>query len=106
MRRSPAYYIGKANEKSAALSRLIEQIFAAEKIPELAFRSCDALLSLQRKTDPIVFEKACNIAADNDLMSYKRLQSIIRQCALLETQNQTSIAFPKHANIRGKGYYQ
>lgn len=106
MRRSPAYYIGKAHEKSAALTRLIEQVFAAEKIPELAFRNCDALLSLQRKTDPVVFEKACTIAADNDLMSYKRIQAIIQQCALLEAQHQTSIPFPKHDNIRGKDYYQ
>lgn len=106
MRRSASYYIGKANEKSAALTRLIERIFEVEKIPELAFRNCDALLSLQRKTDPVVFEKACNIAYDNDLMSYKRLQSIIHQCALLEQQNQTTIPFPKHDNIRGKDYYQ
>ncbi|MFT4092099.1 MAG: IS21 family transposase [Niabella sp.] len=73
MRRSPAYYIGKAHQKSVALTRLVERIFKVEKIPELAFRNCDALLSLQRKTDPLIFEKACNIAYDNDLMSYKRL---------------------------------
>lgn len=106
MRRSPAYYIGKAHQKSAALTRLVERIFEVEKIPELAFRNCDALLSLQRKTDPLVFEKACGIAYDNDLMSYKRLVSIIAQCALLEQQNQTTIPFPKHDNIRGKDYYQ
>lgn len=106
MRRSPAYYIGKAHEKSVALTRLVKRIFEVEKIPELAFRNCDALLSLQRKTDPIVFEKACNIAYDNDLMSYKRLQAIIHQCALLEAQNQMTISFPRHDNIRGKDYYQ
>jgi len=106
MRRGPAYYIGKANEKSVALTKLFERIFELEKIPELAFRNCDGLLSLQRKTDPIVFEKACNIAFDNDLMSYKRLQSIITQCALLEQENQIAIPFPKHDNIRGKDYYQ
>ena len=106
MRRSPAYYIGKAHEKSAALALLVERIFELEKIPELAFRNCDALLSLQRKTDPVVFEKACIIARDNDLMSYKRLQAIIAQCALLEDPNQMTIPFPKHGNIRGKDYYQ
>ncbi len=106
MRRSPAYYIGKAHEKSASLTRLIERIFEVEKIPELAFRNCDALLSLQRKTDPLVFEKSCRIAYDNDLMSYKRLEAIITQCALLDAQNQMAIPFPKHGNIRGKDYYQ
>lgn len=106
MRRNPNYYIGKAHEKSVALTRLIERIFEVEKIPELAFRKCDALLSLQRKTDPLVFEKACRIAYDNDLMSYKRLQSIITQCALVEAQSQMAIPFPKHDNIRGKDYYQ
>ncbi len=106
MRRSPAYYIGKAREKSVALTRLVERIFEVEPVPELAFRNCDALLSLERKTDPIVFEKACNIAYDNDLMSHKRLESIIAQCALLEAQNQIAIRFSKQGNIRGEDDYQ
>lgn len=55
MRRSPEYYIGLAAQRSTGLTRLIKRIFDIEKIPELAFRTCDGLLSLQRKTQPDIF---------------------------------------------------
>ena len=107
MRRSPDYYIGLAAQRSAGLTLLIKRIFDVEKTPELAFRTCDGLLSLQRKTQPDVFEEACEIAHSNDLLSYKRLSGIIRQCALAKAQRvpgQTTL-LPIHENIRGKDYY-
>src|SRR5690606_10519441 len=68
MRRSPDYYIGLAAQRSAGLARLIRRIFDTESIPELAFRTCDGLLQLQRKTPPDIFEEACGIAYDHDLL--------------------------------------
>lgn len=105
MRRSPDYYIGLATKKSHHLEQLIMRIFQVEKIPELAFKSCDALLSLQRKTDPKLFDKACDIACQNDLLSYKRLERIIQQCAQEEEINASTVVIPMHGNIRGKEYY-
>src|SRR5690606_3212558 len=107
MRRSPDYYIGLAARRSAGLTRLIKRIFDVEKTPELAFRTCDGMLKLQRKTQPDIFEEACEIAYNNDLLGYKRLSGIIRQCALAKTQQasgQTTL-LPIHENIRGKDYY-
>lgn len=104
MQRSPEYYIGKAQGKSVFLTHMIRRIFELEKIPELAFRNCDALLSLQRKVDPIIFEKACRIAFENDLLSYKRLESIIKQCAK-EEEPPAPHPLPVHNNVRGKNYY-
>ncbi|MGE8421863.1 MAG: Mu transposase domain-containing protein [Sphingobacterium siyangense] len=107
MRRSPDYYIGLAAQRSAGLTRLIKRIFDMEKTPELAFRTCDGLLNLQRKTQPNVFEEACEIAYNNDLLGYKRVAGIIRQCALAKMQHtiQQTTLLPEHENIRGKGYY-
>lgn len=107
MRRSPDYYIGLAAQRSAGLSRLIKRIFELEKTPELAFRTCDGLLKLQRKTQPDVFEEAIEIVYNNDLLGYKRVSGIIRQCALSKMQQtaQQTTLLPKHENIRGKGYY-
>jgi transposase len=107
MRRSPDYYIGLAAQRSAGLTRLIKRIFDMEKTPELAFRTCDGLLNLQRKTQPDVFEEACEIAYNNDLLGYKRVAGIIRQCALAKMQHtiQHTTLLPEHENIRGKGYY-
>jgi len=107
MRRSPDYYIGLAAQRSAGLARLIRRIFDTESIPELAFRTCDGLLQLQRKTPPDIFEEACGIAYDHDLLGYKRLSGIIRQCALARAQqnSEQTVLLPRHENIRGKGYY-
>lgn len=107
MRRNPDYYIGLAAQRSAGLTRLIRRIFELEKTPELAFRTCDGLLSLQRKTEPDVFEQACEIAYSNDLLGYKRLNGVIRQCALAKLQQaaEQTILLPAHENIRGKDYY-
>ena len=107
MRRSPDYYVGLAAKRSSGLTRLIQRIFEVERTPELAFKTCDGLLNLQRKTDPEVFEEACAIAYNNDLLSYKRLNAIIRWCALTKTQQtaQHVTLLPEHENIRGKEYY-
>src|SRR5690606_9721445 len=104
MQRGPEYYIKLAQEKSVLLPQMIQTIFEREKIPELAFQSCDALLSLQRKVDPVIFEKACRIAFENDLLSYKRLESIIKQCAKEEAPPDPP-SLPEHNNVRGKNYY-
>jgi hypothetical protein len=107
MRRSPDYYISVAAQRSAGLPRLIKRIFEQESIPELAFKTCDALLGLQQKTEPDIFEEACQIAYNNDLLGYKRITNIIRQCALVKTSlglQQTTL-LPIHENIRGKDYY-
>ena len=87
------------------LELLIKRIFQVEKIPELAFKSCDALLNLQRKTDPKLFDSACDIACQNDLLSYKRLERIIQQCAQQEEITAPAVVIPLHGNIRGKEYY-
>ena len=105
MRRSPEYYIGLAAKKSYHLEVLITRIFQIEKVPELSFKRCDALLNLQRKTDPIIFDKACEIAYQNDLLSYKRLEKIIQNCAQEESVKSEAVIIPLHSNIRGKEYY-
>ena len=105
MRRSPDYYVGLAAKKSRHLEQLITRIFQVEKIPELAFKSCDALLSLQRRTDPQIFDQACDIAYQNDLLSYKRLEKIIQRCAQQRASQASTVALPHHAIIRGKEYY-
>lgn len=111
LERSPEYYIKQADKRSAALGKLIRRNFDKEEVPERIYRRCDGLLSLQRKTDPLVFEKACLYALDYDLLSCKSLQKIIENRAYefvennkRETTTETEKR-PSHENIRGKDYY-
>lgn len=106
--RSPEYYIEQAGKRSEALARLIKRNFETEDIPERLYRRCDGLLSLQRKTDPIAFEKACLYALKMDTVSYKSLQRIIENktyqwLEVDETKKEEKRS--SHPNIRGKAYY-
>lgn len=102
--RSPEYYIHTAKARSLTLGKLIEALFEQTDIPEVLFKRCDGLLSLQRKTDPPLFERACAIDLDNKLYSYKFVKSVIENQAVGSVDKQAK-ALPNHANIRGKGYY-
>ena len=80
-------------------------------------------MSLQRKTDPVIFDKACLFAVNNDLLSYKWLQRIIENKSykfeIAEEEKRKEEDKKQedkenkgeeeksshHENIRGKNYY-
>lgn len=105
--RSPGYYMGKAGERSTALLRLTQLVFEQQRYPEQLYRTCDGLLALQRKTDPLIFNKACELAVEHQNYSYKFVLNIIQNnmtaCA---PEGETHTALPLHSNIRGKGHYE
>ena len=104
--RSPAYYIAKAKEKSKVLAELITALFTGPKTPEVYYKTCDGLLSLYRKTDAVVFEKACEIALSEGVYSYRFVKSIIENKSLpMERETYKSLPAPDR-NIRGKQYYK
>ena len=108
--RSPTYYTQTAEKRSHILGTLVRRIFEQTQTPETVFRRCDGLLSLQRKTDPALFERACQIALDNNILTYSFMQNVIKNKASAlhrttdESHSQTSL--PKHINIRGRDYFK
>jgi hypothetical protein len=116
LKRSPAYYIKEAEERSDVLKELVTQIFDKAKIPETVYRRCDGLLSLQRKTELPLFERACKMALKYEQLTCKFVQKVLENKTYLleenEEENDTS-ALPDngqtplygHENIRGKEYY-
>lgn len=107
--RSPQYYIKKAKERSQELYELIDSIFKTNDVPELLYKRCDGLLSLQRKTDPVLYNKACRIALENNTLTYKFVRSLIENKIMLqqiEHAQELQKPLPLHQNIRGKAYYQ
>jgi transposase len=106
--RSPYYYIQTAERRSTALCQMMKLIFAQATTPETVYRRCDGLLSLQRQTDPVLFERACQTAIDNNVLSYKFIERIIkkRTCLINEFDfKENEKPLPKHENIRGEKYY-
>ena len=105
--RSPEYYLRKAKHKSILLHRLFEQIFKQQRYPEQLYRTCDGLLSLHRKTPMGDFERACEIALENNVYSYSFVANIIKNGMTKHTPDITNRKnLPLHENTRGAGYYR
>jgi len=106
--RNPDYYIETARKKSAVLAEVMTSVFNGTnetRPPETLYKTCDGLLSLCRKTDPVRFEKACRIALDGGVLSYRFIKSLIEGKSLLMEEEYKPLPSPEE-NIRGKQYYQ
>jgi len=103
--RSPEYYLQKANEKSETLYQLVQLVFEQERHPEHLYRTCDGLLSLQRKTNPDIFNKACKMAIEHKNISYKFILNILNNKMTGQQDTKQEQSLPNHKNIRGKEYY-
>jgi len=104
--RSPEYYINQARKYSPGLTKIVEMSFESNQVPEVIYKRCDGLLSLQRNTDPAVFERACEYAIECGLFSYKSLQNIIQNKSYeLYQPKQIKQEPVSHQNIRGREYY-
>jgi len=106
--RSPQYYIQTAEKRSCILGKFVKLIFEQAQTPETVFKRCDGLLNLQRRTDPFLFDCACQIAIDHNILTYKFIENVIKNRTYLMHQptlfeNQKPL--PKHENIRGGNYY-
>ncbi len=106
--RSPSYYREKARKVSITLYKLVDGLFNGGRPPEQNYRSCDGLFSLYRKTDPQLFNKACDIAIQCGCYSYKYLLNVIENLKKLPTQaeEKSPKPLPEHENIRGRDYYK
>lgn len=106
--RSPDYYIEKSRSKGTLFLQLVQKLFGqANRHPEQLYRNCDGLFSLERKTDPQIFNHACSLALENQNYSFHFLANIIKNKMAYypqETNRQKSL--PEHANIRGRAYYK
>ncbi len=109
LERSPTFYIRQAAKSSQVFASLVELMFINGRYPEQLYRGCDGLLSLQRKTNAITFEKACQMAIDYQNYSYRFINQLIMNKMTEQQENeqqtQNGKPLPKHSNIRGKAYF-
>ena len=106
LERSPEYYLKKASAKSEVFYQLTKQVFNQEKYPEQLYRTCDGLLSLQRRYTPEDFEKACRIALDVGNYSYGFIRNILNNKMVQIQTEYNDKPLPVHNNTRGAGYYK
>jgi hypothetical protein len=104
--RSADYYIKKAKEKSEALASVVTALFNGSQPPEVYYKACDGLLSLCRKTDALIFEKACQRAIEEGVYSYRFIKTMIENNTLQVEEEAYKPLPATQENIRGKAYYQ
>ena len=103
--RSVNHYIEKTKAAIPVLSEVIKYMFYTSTMPaETHYKSCEALLSLQRKTDPILFKKACETALQYQRYSYKFIKELVESRCSGVSQVQLPPP-PDHENIRGKSQF-
>lgn len=100
--RTPERYIERCENMLPELGLLVRMMFMTSKLPpEMHYRSCDGLMSLQRSTDPIIFRTACKTAIEHGKYNYKFVcQLVDSKC--IGVQIPESQCPPSHTNIRGK----
>ena len=104
--RSPEYYLQKALKISPELHELFSLMFAQKRHPEQVYRSCQGILSLQRKTSEATFKKACSMAMEVEQYTYGFIQNIIKNKMTEIPEIPKKDTLPEHKNIRGKAYYK
>jgi hypothetical protein len=104
--RSPLYYMQRAEKKSKEMHQVVQLLFEGGRHPEQNYRTCDGLLSLHRKTDPDIFNKACEEAIACKCYSYRFILNIIENLKRQPAQERLPSPLPEHGNIRGKDYYK
>ena len=100
--RSPGYYMDKARSRSMELHNLFTLLFKQGKYPEQLYRTCDGLLRLERTSDPDKFERACQMAIENQGYNYGFVANILKNNMTGQQQQTEEKPLPRHENIRGK----
>jgi hypothetical protein len=97
--------MNRAKIQSQPLYEIIIKLFEGGRLPEQNYRTCDGLFSLRRKTDPEIFNKACQEALSCESYSYKFILRVIENFKINPPEENKTKPLPNHQNIRGKNYY-
>jgi hypothetical protein len=107
LKRSPEYYIQRAEKISPHLAHVIKCLFDGGRPPEQNYRTCDGFFSIYRKVTPEIFNAACQMAIDHRCYSYKYILKLVDK---LQKEGipevKPEVPLPDHKNIRGPQYYK
>ena len=107
--RSPDYYKKWAATQSEYTQQIIDKVLSTRQHPEQAYRTCEGIRHLSKKTDKDTYDKACQIACECQCYQYTFIKTLIENGMTDQDLNEPTTP-PRikqdHPNIRGKQYYQ
>ena len=105
---TPQRLMAWATHSGPATAQLIGQVMDSRAHPQQGFRSCLGIMRLGKIYSPERLEAACLRALALNTLSYRSLESMLRQGLEREplpARNKPSDPIA-HPNVRGPGYYQ
>ena len=105
---TPGRFLNWANEIGEATREVVKHLLWTRPHPEMGYRSCLGLLSLEKRYGRERLETAAQRALDNGTPNRRSIVSILAQGVdRLPPQEEVPATPPvEHENIRGSSYYQ
>jgi hypothetical protein len=94
-----------AAEVGPQTEQWVSALLHSRSYPEQAYRSCLGVLNLAKKHSGEQIEKACQVALEARLLSYRDVKAELDHQSQLSLSATPPLALPAHENIRGEPYY-
>ena len=96
----------QAGAIGASVLQVIEKVLQTSTHPEQAYKSCQGILALTKKTSKEILIESCTIALHFNACTYRHVQRIaLGQYANRNYLKQETEPLPSHTNIRGESNY-
>jgi transposase len=103
---NPASFIRWAGRIGPQTQQAVEAVLGGQVHPEQAYKSCQGILSLEKKVGVERLERACERALCYQSVSYKVIRSILERGLDTLPESTPALIIPTHENIRGSAAYQ
>ncbi|MEO7906599.1 MAG: IS21 family transposase [Saprospiraceae bacterium] len=86
---------------------VIEEVFKRSIHPEQAYKSCQGILSLAKKTSKEILIESCLIALEYQVCTYRNVERLAhgRYASREFLQPDKATSIPDHPNVRGASHY-
>lgn len=86
---------------------VIEQVFQKSIHPEQAYKSCQGILALAKKTSADTLLESCLIALEYQVCTYRNIERLVhgRYASREFIKKDTITSLPSHPNVRGAAHY-
>jgi hypothetical protein len=97
---SPDQYISRAKSIDSSVEAYIRKVLEKKAYPQQSYKSCDGILSFEKKIGKERLIKACKRASDIGHYGYKVIENILKRGIDQFEFEETSSTMPEHTNIR------
>lgn len=103
---SPEFFINRAKAIDPIVELFINEVLLRKQHPEQAYKSCQGILSFEKRVGPKRLIKACKRAHEFGYYNYKIIEDILKKNLDQFDEDPVENPMPAHDNIRGADYYQ